>query len=102
MLILDVAEVCIGNNRCIAPQVGIYTATHPINPVEKANGLEYAKATTIGNHGWISGYAAINPGVAFGNNVVVGSFAVVRKSFGGNVVIGGNPASALKTIPESS
>jgi len=97
-VILDVAEVRIGNNCFIAPQVGIYTATHPINPVERVSGLEYAKAITIGDNCWIGGHATINPGVKLGNNVVVASGAVVTKSFGDNVVIGGNPAKVLKEI----
>ena len=97
-VILDVAEVRIGDNCFIAPQVGIYTATHPIEPIERANGLEYAKAITIGNDCWIGGHATINPGVKLGNNVVVASGAVVTKSFGDNLVIGGNPAKVLKKI----
>jgi maltose O-acetyltransferase len=100
-VILDVAEVRIGNNCFIAPQVGIYTATHPLDPVKRTSGLEYAKAITIGNDCWIGGHATINPGVTLGNNVVVASGAVVTKSFGDNVVIGGNPARVLKEIPAS-
>ena len=37
--------------------------------------------------------------VSLGDNVVVGSGAVVTKSFGNNVVIAGNPAKIIKTIP---
>ncbi len=97
-VILDVAEVLIGDNCIIAPQVGIYTATHPIDPVERASGLGYAKAIKIGDNCWIGGHATINPGVNLGNNVVVASGSVVTKSFGDNVVIGGNPAKVLKEL----
>ena len=100
-VILDAAEVRIGSNCFIAPQVGIYTATHPIDPVERSSGIENAKAIKIGNNCWIGGHATINPGVELGNNVVVASGAVVTKSFGNNVVIGGNPARVLKEIPNS-
>ncbi|WP_354624354.1 sugar O-acetyltransferase [Psychromonas sp. MME2] len=98
-VILDVAEVRIGDNCFIAPQVGIYTATHPIDPNERISGLEYAKPILIGNNCWIGGHATINPGVKLGDNVVVASGAVVTKSFANNVVIGGNPARVLKEIP---
>lgn len=98
-VILDVAEVRIGDNCFLAPQVGIYTATHPLDPIARASGLEYGKAVTIGNNCWIGGHATINPGVTLGDNVVVASGAVVTKSFGDNVVIGGNPAKILKKIP---
>ena len=100
-VILDVSEVRIGDNCFIAPQVGIYTATHPIDPIERANGLEYAKPIKIGNNCWIGGHATINPGVVLGNNVVVASGAVVTKSFGDNVIIAGNPARVLKKILKS-
>ena len=97
-VILDVAEVRIGNNCFIAPQVGIYTATHPLNYLERNAGKEYGKPVTIGDNCWIGGHAVINPGVTLGNNVVVASGAIVTKSFGDNVVIGGNPAKILKCI----
>lgn len=98
-VILDAAEVRIGDNCFIAPQVGIYTATHPIDPGERISGVEYAKPIRIGDNCWIGGNATINPGVSLGNNVVVGSGAVVTKSFGDNVVIGGNPARILRAVP---
>ncbi|EGR2127631.1 sugar O-acetyltransferase [Vibrio cholerae] len=97
-VILDVAEVRIGDNCFIAPQVGIYTATHPIDPIQRNSGLEFGKPIRIGNNCWIGGHATINPGVTLGDNVIVASGAVVTKSFGSNVVIGGNPARVLKEI----
>ena len=101
-VILDVAEVRFGNNCMLAPQVGIYTATHPLNPVERRSGREYAKPIAIGNDCWIGGMAVINPGVSLGNNVVVASGAVVTKSFGDNVVLAGNPARVIRTINSES
>lgn len=97
-VILDAARVTIGNNCMIAPQVGLYTATHPIDPVQRATGIEFAKPITIGDNCWIGGMAVINPGVSLGDNVVVASGSVVTKSFGDNVVIGGNPARILKHV----
>lgn len=97
-VILDVAEVHIGDNCMLAPQVAIYTATHPVDPDLRNSGKEYAKPITIGNNCWIGGHATINPGVTLGDNVVVASGAVVTKSFGDNVVIAGNPAKVIKNI----
>jgi len=102
-VILDAAPVTIGDNCMLAPQVGLYTATHPINPTQRATGVEFPKPITIGDNCWIGGMAVINPGVTLGNNVVVASGAVVTKSFGSNLVIGGNPARIIKTIdPDAS
>lgn len=95
---LDVCEIRIGDNCKIAPQVGIYTATHPIDPTLRNSSFEYGKPVTIGNNCWIGGHAVINPGVTLGDNVVVASGSVVTKSFGSNVVVGGNPAKIIKEI----
>ena len=97
-VILDVAPVNIGKNCFLAPQVGIYTATHPIDPLLRSSGQEYGKPITIGDNCWIGGRAVINPGVTLGNNVVVASGAVVTKSFGDNVVLGGVPARVIKNV----
>ena len=97
-IILDCAKVTFGRNCFIGPQVGIYTACHPINPIERNSGVEFARSVIIGDSCWIGGHATINPGVTLGNNVVVASGAVVTKSFPDNVIIGGNPARILKKI----
>jgi maltose O-acetyltransferase len=98
-VILDAAEVRIGNNCFMAPQVGIYTSTHPLHPAERNRGFESAKPVLIGNNCWIGGQATINPRVTLGDNVVKASVAFVTKSFGDNVVIGGNPSRVIKEIP---
>lgn len=80
------------------PGVHIYTATHPLNPIERNSGKEYAKPITIGNNVWIGGSAVIIPGVTIGDNVVIASGAVVTKDVPDNVVVGGNPAKVIKQI----
>lgn len=96
--ILDVCKVTIGNNCLIGPQVGIYAAAHPLDRDIRVSGLEFGKPVTIGNDCWIGGMAVINPGVTLGDNVIVGSGAVVTKSFPSNVVIAGNPAKIIKRL----
>jgi maltose O-acetyltransferase len=97
-VILDICPVTIGVNCFMAPGVHIYTATHPLDPVERANGVEFGKPVTIGDNVWIGGRAIINPGVNIGDNVVVASGAVVTKDVPNNVVVGGNPARIIKEI----
>lgn len=95
---LDVAEIHFGNNCLLGPQVGVYTATHPLDAQERNRGLELGKTIRVGDNCWIGGHATLNPGVTLGNNVVVASGAVVTKSFGDNVVIGGNPARVIRVL----
>lgn len=97
-VILDACKVQIGKNCAIAPGVHIYTATHPIEPVERVSGVEYGKPVTIGDNAWIGGRAVINPGVTIGDNVVVASGSIVTKDVPDNVVVGGNPAKVIKQI----
>lgn len=97
-IMLDVCEIRIGEHCMLGPSVHIYTAMHPLHPLERASGLEYGKPVVIGNHVWIGGGAIINPGVRIGNNVVVASGAVVTKNVPDNVVVGGNPAVISKEI----
>ena len=97
-VILDVNRVTIGKNCMLAPCVKIFSATHPVKAEERYNGVELGLPITIGDNCWIGGGAIINPGVTLGNNVVVASGAVVTKSFGDNVLIGGVPARVIKEL----
>lgn len=67
LLILDEADVRIGDHVFIAPRVCIYTEGHPIDADIRRLDLEYAKGVTIGNDVWIGGNAVINPGVNIGS-----------------------------------
>ncbi|MHC0039436.1 maltose acetyltransferase domain-containing protein [Pseudoneobacillus sp. C159] len=95
---LDVCEIRIGDNCFIAPGVHIYTATHPVHPLERISGIEYGKPVKIGDNVWIGGRSVINPGITIGNNIVIASGAVVTKDVPDNVVVGGNPAKMIKHI----
>jgi maltose O-acetyltransferase len=99
--ILDVSTVTIGDNVMLAPNVQIYTATHPIEFKARMSGVEFAKPIVIGNNVWVGGNSTICPGVTLGDNVVVGAGSVVTKSFPNDVVIAGNPAKIIKTIDNS-
>ncbi|MBG8361331.1 chorismate mutase [Enterococcus faecium] len=97
---LDVSTIEIGDNCMFTPNVQLYTATHPLHPVKRNSGLEYAKPIKIGNNVWLGGGVIVTPGVTLGDNVVVGAGSVVTKSFPDNVVIAGNPARIIKTVEE--
>lgn len=96
--ILDPAPVTIGDNCLLGPGVHIYTPLHPLNPEERASGLEYALPVTIEDDVWIGGRAVINPGVTIGHGAVVASGAVVTKNVPSRTVVAGSPAREIKKV----
>ena len=100
LVILDCAEVRIGNNALIGPDVGIYTAGHPVHPELRNQGYEFAFPVKIGNSVWIGGHVVINPGVNIGDNVVIGSGSVVTRDIPSGVIAMGNPCRVLREVTE--
>ncbi|EPE00514.1 sugar O-acetyltransferase [Capnocytophaga sp. oral taxon 336] len=90
-VMLDAAKIVIGNNVLFAPNVSLFTATHPLEVTQRVQGLEYAHPITIGDNVWIGGNVVINPGVTIGNNVVIGSGSVVTKDIPSDSIAYGNP-----------
>lgn len=82
LLILDEADVRIGDHVFIAPRVCIYTAGHPIDADVRRMDLEYAKGVTIGN------------------NVVIGSGSVVTRDIPDQVIAAGCPCRVIRKITE--
>lgn len=105
---VDNQEIHIGNQVMIAPNVQIYTASHPVLPQErfvedwKEKGQPffrtYAKPVIIEDNVWIGGGAILLPGVTIGKNTVIGSGSVVTHSISENCVAVGNPCKVLRTF----
>ena len=100
LVILDCARVSIGKNALLGPDVGIYTAGHPIHSEPRTRDLEYSLPITIGDNVWIGRKVVINPGVSIGDNAVIGSGSVVTKDIPSNVIAMGNPCQVLREINE--
>lgn len=99
-IMLDVAEIHIGNNVFFGPRVGLYTAAHPLDPRIRRRKLEYGKSIIIEDDVWIGGDVVINPGITIGKGSVVGSGSVVTKDVPPNVVAMGNPCRVLRELTE--
>jgi maltose O-acetyltransferase len=98
-VILDPAEVRIGDNVFLGPGVHLYTAYHPLDPTERNSGYESAKPIWIGNSVWIGGGAIIQPGVRIGENVTIGAGSVVTRDIPSNVVAAGVPCRVIRELP---
>lgn len=101
-IILDAAEVRIGNRVMLGPNVHIYTTTHPTDPIERATGKELCAPVTLGDDCWIGGGAIILPGVTIGKGSVIGAGSVVTKNIPDGVVAVGNPCRVIKSITQLS
>jgi len=95
---LDVNKIKIGNNVMFAPNVQVYTATHPVKVEERIAGKEMGYAIEIGDNVWIGGGTIICPGVKIGENTTIGAGSVVTKDIPENVVAAGNPCRVIKEL----
>ncbi|KAF9343673.1 hypothetical protein BGX26_005379, partial [Mortierella sp. AD094] len=97
-VVLDCGYVDIGDNVFFAPNVQLFGAAHPTNPLIRSKGVEWGMPIKIGNNAWIGGGAIICPGVIIGEGVTVGAGSVVTKNVPPYTVVGGNPAKILKVL----
>ena len=94
---LDVAEIHIGDNCLIGPDVGIYTAGHRLEPEGRV--LDgYGIPISIGNDVWIGGHSVILPGVTIGDGAVVAAGSVVTHDVAPRTLVAGNPAKFKKVF----
>ena len=99
-VVLDVAQVTIGDHVLLGPAVQIYTATHPISALERRKWLESAEPMTIGSDVWVGGGAIICPGVRIGDWTVLGAGSVVTHNIPADVIAAGNPARIIRKLPQ--
>ncbi len=97
-IVLDVAQVTIGNRTLFGPNVQIYTATHPIDYKVRASGLENAKPIAVGEDVWVGGSAVICPGVSIGDRSIIGAGSVVTRDIPPDVFAAGNPCRVIRGL----
>ena len=97
---LDDNIIKIGNNVLIAPNVQLYTATHPINANERLFFRTKALPITIEDNVWIGGGTIVLPGITIGRNSVIGAGSVVTKSIPTYSVAVGNPCRVIRELPK--
>ncbi|MGK2938141.1 MAG: acyltransferase [Solirubrobacteraceae bacterium] len=91
-------HVSIGRECIVADRVMFIDFDHGISEVERpirAQGI-YKRDVRVGHNVWIGYGSAFLRGSTVGNNSVVGTYSVVTKEFGENVVLGGVPANILR------
>lgn len=98
--ILDTSPVYLGDGVFIAPGVCIACASHPLDPEQRASGMETSAPIHIGNNVWLGANVSVLGGVTIGNNSVIGAGSVVNKDIPAGVVAAGVPCKVLRKITE--
>jgi acetyltransferase-like isoleucine patch superfamily enzyme len=106
---IDCNKITIGNNVLIASNVQIYTASHPIELIDrltpdwKPGDTEYfcrtlALPVSIEDGCWIGGGVIIVPGVTIGKGSVIGAGSIVTKDIPANSLAVGNPCRVIRKL----
>lgn len=101
LTILDEAQVTIGSNVFIGPNVGIYTVIHALDHRQRNEGIMRSKPVTIGDNVWIGAGVTILPGVTIGERAVIGAGSVVTHDIPAGVLAFGNPCKVVRDITGS-
>jgi acetyltransferase-like isoleucine patch superfamily enzyme len=95
--IYALAQVTIGDDVMIGPNVSLITSEHPVAPSQRRAYL-LGKPITIEKGAWIAAGVTIIGGVTVGENSVVAAGSVVTRDVPANTLVGGNPARVIRSI----
>lgn len=98
LTLVDDTYIYVGDNTKFGPNVTVCTAAHPILPELREKQYQYNAPIHIGSGCWIGAGAIILPGVAIGDNSVIGAGSVVTKNIPANVVAIGVPCRVMRPI----
>jgi acetyltransferase-like isoleucine patch superfamily enzyme len=93
----SLAEIVIGDDVLIGPNVSLITSGHPVAP-SKRRAFLVGRPITVGNGVWIAAGATVIGGVTIGENSVVAAGSVVTRDVPANTLVGGAPARAIRSI----
>lgn len=106
---LDCAEVRLGDDVFVGPNVSFLTPLHPLLARDRvmrfaSDGhpytLESCRPITVENNVWIGGNVTVLPGVTIGHDAVIGAGSVVTRDIPPGVLAVGNPCRVLREINE--
>lgn len=93
---LDLGGITIEDHVMLGPRVNLLSETHPVTATSREHLI--TRPIHIKENAWIGASATVLPGVTIGKNSVVAAGAVVNKDVPDNTVVGGVPASIIKSI----
>lgn len=93
----DLGRISIGDDVLIGPNVSLITEGHPVAPSERRSYV-LARPIVVERGVWIAAGATVIGGVRVGENSVVAAGSVVTRDVPSNTLVGGNPASVIRSI----
>ncbi|WP_232374953.1 sugar O-acetyltransferase [Mycolicibacterium mengxianglii] len=97
-ILMDCAEIYIGDDVLIGPRSQLITGLHPLDMKARASGLESAAPVRIENNAWLASSVIVLPGITIGEGAVVGAGSVVTKDVPPKVLAAGNPCRVIREI----
>jgi maltose O-acetyltransferase len=94
-VILDCAQVTIGDGAQIASAVQLLAADHPRDAQARRDLRELARPVSIGSNVWLGAGAIVLPGVSVGDDSVIGAGSVVTRDVPPGATVVGNPARPM-------
>lgn len=98
LIVLDCAPVTIGDRTMLGPNVVLATAGHPLDPAERAAGLEFAAPITLGADVWVGASVTLVGGVEVGDGTTIGAGSVVTRSLPARCLAFGNPCRVVRML----
>lgn len=98
-VILDIAEVTIGDRTLFGPGCQLITVGHPVNDLEmRRGGWEQGKPIVIGDDCWFGAGVLVMPGVTIGDRCVIGAGALVTRDIPDDCLALGSPAKVVRRL----
>lgn len=95
-IVLDSAEVVIGDYVMVGPRCQIITPNHSMDPMRRREHATIAEKVVIGDDVWLGADVKVLPGVTIGDRSVIAAGSVVTKDVPPDSVYGGIPAHPLR------
>ena len=99
---VDDEWIHIGDGTMFGPNVTLITASHPLDPRLRAQGLQRNLPISIGKNCWISSGVTVFQGVSIGDNSVIGAGSIVTHDIPANVLAYGIPCKVIRSLKEAS
>lgn len=97
-IILDSAEVHIGDDVQIGPAVRLATPSHPLDPIQRRTNLEFSSPIVIEDGVWLATGVIVCPGVRIGAGTTVGAGSVVLSDLPPRHLCVGTPCRPVRPV----